>query len=129
MEEKATNKEKEIPPAKKNSLKSTGKRSVFFQVRHAERADIDESANNAKHKNDPELTAYGREQAQETGRAIIQKILKLKREKKLNENVQPKIVSSPYWRCLQTAALMIEGFGKNKIKDNKVMFMQEFYMQ
>ena len=63
MEGKTDNKEKEeIPPQLKN-LKPTGKRSLFFLVRHAERADIDESANNAKHKNDPELTAYGREQA------------------------------------------------------------------
>lgn len=105
---------------KKDKFNPIGRKSVFFLIRHAERADDQYYTNNTIKKGDPDITEYGKIQALETGKSVMQKIMKLKRDKKIPNDVQPKIIVSPYWRTLKTAVKLLEGFGKNKIADNTI---------
>jgi hypothetical protein len=113
----------------KPKYKPIGKSSLFFLIRHAERQDEDPGRSPRPHANkrapknhniDPTITEYGQHQAEETGVSIIQKIIKLKKEGKLNPKVKPRILCSPYWRCLKTAKKLIDGFGSNEISDRTI---------
>ena len=115
-----------IEPYDKNKPKymPIGKSSLFFLIRHAEKGDSKTSAQKEEnllsnfYKNDPEISDYGAHQAKETGLAIMQKINNLKKENKLKQSVQPRILCSPYWRCMKTALSIAEGFGANPIAEN-----------
>lgn len=115
-----------IEPYDKNKPKylPIGKNSVFFLVRHAEKNDSkapvkqDDKDLSMYYKNDPDISEYGAFQAKETGLTIMSKIMKLKKENKLKQQVQPRVICSPYWRCLRTARAIIDGFGSNAISEN-----------
>lgn len=59
--------------------------------------------------------------------AIASKLKKLKYDKVIPKNCKPRIVCSPYWRCLKTAAKITDGLGKSglKIAEN-TMYPQKF---
>lgn len=96
----------------------------FFMIRHGERADqvpanADPNDTRSYHKTDPSLTPNGKQMGVFTGQFI--KYL-------TSENPTKKfcIISSPYYRCLQTATKIIEGLGPEKIYQ-KTLFVEDAF--
>lgn len=114
-------------------------RSCFFLIRHAERVDAEETVykiDNRKKgassvtkedytRDDPDITNFGLQQAFETGQAIANKINKFKKESAIGKNVKPRILVSPYWRCIKTAKRIIDGMESVKMKIADEQFFVE----
>lgn len=113
---------------KENSHKLMA-RSCLFLIRHAERVDdmVTQYKNELTKQSaskeakfcfadeDPDVTLYGLQQAIETGKAVANKIHKLKSENAIPKDVKPRIIVSPYWRCIKTAMKLIEGMKNCKM--------------
>eukprot|EP01017_Pseudomicrothorax_dubius_P004523 TRINITY_DN1092_c0_g4_i5.p1 TRINITY_DN1092_c0_g4~~TRINITY_DN1092_c0_g4_i5.p1 ORF type:complete len:309 (+),score=76.50 TRINITY_DN1092_c0_g4_i5:68-928(+) len=87
------------------------KTKMLFVVRHGERGD-DKGEKPLIH-GDTHLTSHGVDQARETGRYIRSKVAQYQKERK-EESKEPMtaiILTSPWLRCLQTAAGILETIG------------------
>ena len=95
---------------------------MFFLVRHGEKGTkaIDENELSKVEKlYDCHLTKLGHQQATETGLYIKSKIEELINEGVVDPHCQIKLISSPYYRCLQTAKMIAACF-ENRIADNTI---------
>eukprot|EP01064_Diplonema_japonicum_P003414 TRINITY_DN12200_c0_g1_i1.p1 TRINITY_DN12200_c0_g1~~TRINITY_DN12200_c0_g1_i1.p1 ORF type:complete len:289 (+),score=52.79 TRINITY_DN12200_c0_g1_i1:41-868(+) len=91
--------EEEVSEIAHNTRERTPKEQFVYTVRHGEREDAvdDNWVKLSDRPYDPPLTADGRQQAKEVATKLLQ----------LPRNETPNVViSSPYIRCLQTAAII-----------------------
>lgn len=80
---------------------------MFAIIRHGERADKSENCSERKRieiEFDPHLTQTGHLMAARTGRLLMDLFAQKISEKILDENYEIVLISSPFLRCLQTAA-------------------------
>ena len=92
----------------------------IFIVRHGERADqspLDEEKKLISVKTDVHLTKVGHDQAHKTGHMIAKKLEELKKEGSIDQDAKVILLSSPYYRTLQTARMVAEGLD-NDIHSN-----------
>ena len=144
---------KDKTPGLSHNFNTIGKivgRSCFILVRHAERSDDSApekikkdhifNRSTIKQKSlkprvdysaqDPDISEYGRFQALETGQVIAHKINKFKKEMALADTVTPRVISSPYWRCLRTASRIIDGMNQqNMSMESDTIFVEDGVME
>ena len=94
---------------------------MVYVVRHSQRCDkVPDLAERSKieYKYDVPITNYGHEIAYKTGQFLKYEMERLKLEKLRHENFKYCILSSPYYRCLQTSLQICKGIFNNlKISD------------
>ena len=96
---------------------------MLYIVRHGERADLngtEEDKKNIRLKFDPNLTENGKLQAQTTGKFIDLNLESTYSKKGIKYNVI--IISSPFLRCLQTAANIAKNL---KNVQQKTIFIED----
>lgn len=100
---------------------------MIYHIRHGERSDLaaktEEDLSKIKSKSDPHLTEEGKRQALETG-----KYFKSLMETPEFENKKICIITSPYYRCLQTTDKIIEGLGTDHLY-NKTMYVEYAFQE
>jgi broad specificity phosphatase PhoE len=94
---------------------------MIFVLRHGERADDNGPRDDIEKSFDPHLTDHGKEQAIVSGFALAQMIDKAIKDGLIKtSNPEIVIVSSPYLRCLETAAGLLSGLQKYKVVNNTI---------
>lgn len=96
---------------------------MFFLIRHGERADF---VNDPKeHKKvivpcDPPLTTYGHQMAFETGEYLKIQLERFKLEKRCSLDAKIVLISSPFYRCLQTTKMIAKGVGLENLYSKNI---------
>ena len=94
---------------------------MFFLVRHGERGDAhvakQEERDKVEKPFDVHLTQVGHEQALKTGVYINKKVKELIEKGELDHDAKVKLVSSPYYRTLQTSKMIAEGLEGNIVNN------------
>jgi broad specificity phosphatase PhoE len=98
---------------------------MIFVLRHGERADDNGPRDDIEKSFDPHLTDHGKEQAGVSGLALSKLIDQAIADGLIkNPNPEIVIVSSPYLRCLETAAGLLPGLQKYKLS-NKTIYADD----
>lgn len=102
---------------------------MLWTMRHGERGDLEDKNSFIEHNKrfastDPPLTNNGRDMAFKSGQYLKQKLLNDYPNKKF------MVISSPYYRCIQTSIEVMKGITTEHLKTNTLYLedgFQEFY--
>ena len=74
-----------------------------------------------KKDDDPPLTALGHQMALKTGEYLKEQLEMMKHEKKCSENAKVVLITSPFYRCLQTSKMIALGLGIDNIQNQDLL--------
>lgn len=96
---------------------------MVYISRHSERCDLTfnlSERSKIERSYDSPITTYGHEIAYKTGLFFKREMARLINEKLKNKNMKFCIVSSPYYRCLQTSLQFCKAIGFENIHQKKL---------